>query len=136
MAPYLPWLWTAGLLHLAIASSNFVAAKKLEYRRNLAGVTPIVREIFWVQNLYIELVLAAFALIIFLFPRELTAGVGLGQFLSGFLAVFWGLRLVIQFAFYDAEIRRQHPGIDRLFLAAQIYLTAVFFVAAAAGWWM
>ncbi len=135
MAPYLPWLWTAGLLHLAIASSNFIAAKKLEYRRNLASVTPIVREIFWVQNLYIEIVLAAFALVTFLFPRELTAGVGLGQFLSGFLAVFWALRLVLQFAFYNADIRRQHPGIDRIFLAAQFYLTAVF-AAAAAGWWM
>jgi hypothetical protein len=134
MAPYIPWLWIAGVLHLAIASSNFVAARMLDYKKNLAGASPIVREIFWVQNIYIEIVLAMFACVTFFFPGDLAGGSPLGRFLSGFLTAFWGLRLVIQVVFYDGQMRKEHPHIDKIFLAAQVYLTAVFALAAA-GWW-
>ena len=123
----------AGVLHLLIASSNFFAARMLDYPGNLARVTPIVREIFWVQNLYIEMVLAGFALLCFFFAGDLAGGTSLGRSFSGFLAYFWGLRLLLQWFFYDAAMRRQHPIIDTAFWIAQAYLTAVFAFATAAA---
>lgn len=128
-----PWIWAGGALHLLIASSNFFAARMLDYRGNLAGASPIVREIFWVQNLFIELVLAGIAAACFFFAPDLTGQTSLGQFFSGFLALFWGLRLLIQLFVYDAAIRKLHPIIDRIFLLAQVYLTSVFAVSAS-GW--
>jgi hypothetical protein len=133
MDPIIPFIWTAGVLHLLIASSNFFAARILDYRGNLARVTPIVRDIFWVQKLYIEFVLAAFALVCFLYAADLAGQTALGRFFSGFLALFWGLRFLIQLFFYNVAIRRQHSVIDATFLLAQVYLTGVFTVAAM-GW--
>jgi hypothetical protein len=48
-----------------------------------------------------------------LFPADLLGGSAVGRFWSGFLAVFWGLRLIIQFAFYDRASRRAHPVVSR-----------------------
>lgn len=134
MDSIIPLIWTASLLHLLIAAANFFAARILDYRGNLARVTPIVRDIFWVQNLYIELVLAASALVCFLFAADLAGGTALGRFFSGFLTFFWMLRLVIQLFLYDPAIRKRHPVIDATFLAAQVYLSGVFLTAALTGW--
>jgi hypothetical protein len=133
MAPIIPCLWVAGLLHLLIASANFAAARMLDYRGNLARVTPLVRDIFWVQNLYIELILAAFAGACFFFAEELAGRTSLGRCFSAFLALFWGLRLLIQVGYYDVAIRRQHRWIDALFVIAQVYLTGVFLTAFSGG---
>lgn len=133
MNPIVPFLWAAGLLHLLIAASNFVAARMLDYRGNLARVSPIVREIFWVQNLYIEIVLAAFAALCFGAAEDLAGRSALGVAFSLFLAFFWGLRLLLQVFFYDAASRREHRGIDVAFLLAQTYLTGTFVVAAWGG---
>lgn len=128
-----PFLWAAGLLHLLIAASNFPAARLLDYRGNLARVTPMVREIFWVQNFYIELVLAAFAGLCFFFADDLTGRTTLGLCCSAFLAVFWGVRLLLQLFFYDAAARREHRPVDVLFILAQGYLTGVFVTAVYRG---
>jgi hypothetical protein len=133
MNPLMLFLLIAGVLQLLIASSNFVAARMLDYRGNLARVSPIVREVFWVQILYIEIVLAAFAGVCFFFPDDLTGENAMGRCFSVFLAFFWGLRLLLQLVFYVAATRRQHRAIDSLFLAAQVYLTGVFVIAACGG---
>jgi len=39
-----------------------------------------------------------------------------GRGLSGFLAVFWGLRLGVQLFFYSPDERRRYRHLDRLFL--------------------
>jgi hypothetical protein len=128
-----PWIWAAGVLHLLVASANFFAAHKLRYLDNLRRVTPIVRDVFIVQNVFIVFMLAGFALLCFLFAGDLTGPTALGRCLSGFLALFWGLRVLTQLFFYNAESKRQHPVLNGLFLATYIYLGGVFTIAAL-GW--
>lgn len=129
------WLLAvAGACHLLIAAANFPAAKVLDYRGQLSRVSPMVREIFYVQNLYIELILAVQALLCWLFPADLLGGSPLGRFWSGFLTVFWGLRLIIQFACYDRAARRAHPVVDCVMIAMQGYLTTVFLSAVCGVW--
>jgi hypothetical protein len=129
MSVLIPCLWAAGALHLLIASANFFAARELDYRGNLARVSAMVRAVFVVQNVYIVLVLVATALLCFLFAPELAGLSPLGRFLSGFLAVFWGLRVVIQLFFYPAEAKRAHPLINAAFLLTTLYLCAVYTAA-------
>jgi hypothetical protein len=50
----------------------------------------------------------------------------LGKCLSGFLAVFWGLRVLIQFFYYDSAIKRANPGFAFCFGLAFLILAAVF----------
>jgi hypothetical protein len=128
------FVWIAGGLHLLVASVNFFAPRKFRYRENLQKVSPIVREIFIVQNAYIVYFLVVFALLCFLFAADLAGGSPLGRFLSGCLALFWGVRILLQLFFYDRELRRQNRLFDCLFLATYLYLTAVFVVGALAAW--
>ena len=131
MVRYLiPCLWIAGGLQLLIASANFFAKRMFRYRENLAKVSPVVREVFAVQNGYIVLIQVAFATLCFAFAGELASGRPLPRYLCAFLALFWGLRLPIQLFYYDREVKRQHPVFNAMFLLAFVYLTAVFAWAA------
>ena len=90
----------------------------------------VMRQVFLVQNAYIMLVQAGFALLCFFFAGELTSGSSLGRSLAGFLAVFWGSRVLLQLCYYDREARRADRLFDVLFLTADGYLAAVFALAA------
>jgi hypothetical protein len=119
----------AGALHLLVAGANFVLPGILGYRENLARVTPIIREIFLVHALYIVLVLVGFGLLCLCFPADLAGASRLGKFLCGFLAIFWSLRVVIQFGFYDRATKKDHPFGNFLFSAIFLYFAGVFIAA-------
>ena len=51
------FIQAAGTLQFVIAVANFFAPAKLQYRENLAQVSPIIRQIFTVHCIYIVLVL-------------------------------------------------------------------------------
>jgi len=125
-------LQLGGIVQLGIAGANLLAPRRFAYRENLARVSPIVREIFVVHCIYIVLVVLFFAAVCLLLPDELHGGCALGRVLSGFLAAFWGLRMLIQLVFYDRALRHAAPVLDALFVGAFGYLTAVFLWAALA----
>jgi hypothetical protein len=118
-----------GALQFIIAVANFFLPTKLHYRENLAKVSPIIRQIFTVHAIYIVLVLIGFGLICLLFPMDLCGGSSLGKFLSGFLAVFWGLCVVLQFTYYDSTVKKNHP-LGALFFGTIFLYLAVTFTAA------
>jgi hypothetical protein len=119
----------AGALQLVIAAANFFAPTILHYRENLAKVSPIIRQIFTVHSVYIILVLIGFGLICLLFPNDLCGASPLGKFLCGFLAVFWGLRVVLQFTYYDRAVKKEHPLGALFFGTAFLYLALAFTAA-------
>src|SRR5262245_24387708 len=102
----------------------------LRYPEALAPVPESVQQVFWVQNVFIVLIVVGISAACFVYPADLARGVGLGRGLSGFLAVFWGLRLGVQFFYYSREKRRDYRYIDVLFLVTFVYLTGVFALAA------
>lgn len=116
---------TAGALQLVIAFANFFAPAKLHYKENLAKVSLIVRQIFLVHSAFIVLVLTGFGVMCLLFPQDLCAG-GLGKFLVSFLALFWCLRVGLQFFYYDLAIKRENPWGTFAFGFAFLYLASVF----------
>ena len=123
-------LWVAGGLQLLVASSNFFAPRKLRYAENLARLDRTVRDIFVIHCIYIVLILTAFAALCFAFPHDLAGGSLLGRSLSGFLALFWGLRVAMQMFHYNNEIKRKYPVFNAMFLATFVALTAIFTIAA------
>jgi len=126
----LGFLYVAGALHLVVASANIFAFGKFRYLEHLRNVPLVMRQVFLVQNAYIMLVQAGFALLCFFFAGELTSGSSLGRSLAGFLAVFWGSRVLLQLFYYDREARRADRLFDVLFLVADGYLATVFALAA------
>jgi len=119
----------AGAVQFIIAAANFFAPAKLRYEENLAKVAPIIRQIFTVHCLYIVLVLIGFGLICLLFPNELCGASSLGKFLCVFMAFFWGIRVIIQFVYYDTSVKRENPLGTFCFGAAFLYLATTFAVA-------
>ncbi len=123
----------AGGLQLMTAVANFFLPSMLQYRENLAKVSPIIREIFTIHALYIVLVLIGFGLVCLLFPQDLCGASPLGKFLCGFLAVFWGLRVPIQVFYYDPAVKKEHPWGALLFGAVFLYLALTFIAATFLG---
>jgi hypothetical protein len=123
----------AGALQFIIAAANFFAPAKLHYHENLAKVSPIIRQIFTVHSIYIVLVLIGLGLICLLFPSDLCGASALGKFLCGFLAIFWGLRVVLQFTYYDRTVKQENPLGTFCFGISFIYLATIFAAATLFG---
>jgi hypothetical protein len=123
-------IWMAGVVHLGIIAANIPLPGRLRVREHLAGVPGFVRQIFYVHWIYIVIVLGLFAALCFGFARELAGASGMGRFLSGFMAGFWGLRIVLQLFFYDREIRRENRVLDGMYMVALSGLVLVFGMAA------
>ena len=123
-------LWAAAAVQLVIAAANLVVARRLDYRSNVARLSPIVGQIFTVHAAYVVLIIVWFAVLVALFAPRLANGDPLGRFLCAGLAAFWGLRAIVQLTLYDKEVRRQYRGEDIAFIGACLFLAGVFLTAA------
>lgn len=120
----------AGGIHLAIVAANVPLPGKLQVRKHLAPVPRFIRQIFYVHWIYIVIVLGLFCVLCLAFAPELAGASALGRFLSAFIAAFWLLRILLQCAYYDKEVRRGNRMMDLLYLVALALLVAIFGSAA------
>ena len=123
-------IWGAGVVHVGIMAANIPLLRRLLVRERLAGVPRFIRQIFYVHWVYIVIVLGLFAVLCFGFAPELAGASGLGRFLSGFMAGFWLLRIVLQVVYYDREVRRENRGLDVIYLGALVVLVGILGIAA------
>jgi hypothetical protein len=123
-------IWGAGMAHVGIMAANIPLPGRLRVRDRLAGVPTFLRQIFYVHWIYIVIVLGLFAGLCFGFARELSGASALGRFLSGFMAGFWLLRILLQVFYYDREVRRENRGLDMMYVGALIVLVVIFGMAA------
>ena len=125
-------LMLAGALQIVVAAANLPLTWILRFGREQRRLSPIVRQIHQVHHVYLVGLLVVFGAVSLGFPDELSGGGGLGRFLSGVLAVFWGARLVVQRLYYDREFLRHHRAGDVTFSMIFAFLSAVY-AASAAG---
>ena len=130
MSPLVPWLWAAGAVQLLISAANVFVPRILSYKDNLSKISPIVRQVFIIHSVYIVIVVVGFSGLCFIFAPELAGDDKLGRCLSGFMAVFWALRVVLQFAYVNAEIKRAHRAGHVAYTLAVACLAGVFGAAA------
>jgi hypothetical protein len=129
----IPVLWVCGAIQLADVAANAVLAFKVRPRRELSGVPPLVRQIFFSHWFYLMLVLVIFSCCCFFFAPELAGGSPLGRFLSGALGLFWLLRVPSQLFYFDADFRRQNRLADIAFVVSSAFLAVAFGFAALGG---
>jgi len=115
---------------LGIIAANVPLPGRLRVRERMAGVPRFLRQIFYVHWVYIVIVVGLFAALCFGFAPELAGASSLARFLSGFMAGFWLLRIVLQIFYYDREVRRENQGLDILYVGSLIVLVAIFGMAA------
>jgi hypothetical protein len=68
----------------------------LKWKTELAVLSRLHRQMYWIYGGYVVLAIVAFGLISLLNSRELTGGTGLARCVCGYIAVFWAVRLSLQ----------------------------------------
>jgi hypothetical protein len=123
-------IWAAGFIHAGIIAANIPLPGRLQVRKNLASAPAFIRQIFYVHWLYIVIIVGLFATLCFRFDKELAGATSLGRFLSGFIALFWLLRIILQLLYYDRETRRANRFLDFLYIASLTLMVIIFGVTA------
>jgi hypothetical protein len=112
----------AGLGQLLLAAASTAIPRVLRWRQETAALRPLVRQLFWIYAAYILGFHIAFGLLSTLSPEWLLDGSGLATAVSGFIAFYWGARLVLQFTYLD----RSDAPAGRWFRAAEAALVLLF----------
>lgn len=94
LMPTLIFLAGAGQLGVLIASA--LVPFQLKWKTELAVLSRLHRQMYWVYGGYVVLAIAAFGLISLFNAGELANGSGLARGVCGYIAVFWGVRLALQ----------------------------------------
>jgi hypothetical protein len=97
LMPRLILLAGAGQLCVLIASA--LVPFQLKWKTELAVLSRLHRQMYWVYGGYVVLAIAAFGLISLFNAGELAGGSRLARWVCGYNAVFWGVRLALQWIF-------------------------------------
>jgi len=126
----------AGVGQIVLSLASLAIPRVLRFREETAKLRPLLREMFWTYAGYILATNLSFGLLSALAPAWLLDGSPLAAAVTGFITVYWGARLVIQFAYFDrsdappgAHVRLAEAGLVTLF----VYLTVVYGLATAAN---
>jgi hypothetical protein len=92
-------LFAGGLAHFLVLIASALVPFRLNWREELRSLSRLHRQMYWVYGGYIVLAIAAFGLISVANARELARGGGLARGFCAYVAVFWGVRVVLQGVF-------------------------------------
>jgi hypothetical protein len=111
-----------GGLHLSILLAGALMPQVLDWRRALAPLEKLTRQIIWIHGSFIVMVIVAFGIVSLTQSTALSQGSALARCICGFIAIFWGTRLMIQFFAMDP---RGHLG-NRFLRVGYHMLTIAF----------
>lgn len=94
-------LLLAGFAQLGILIASALVPRVFDWKEALCPLPEFLRRLFWVYGVFIVLTIIAFALLTLCHTEALAAGGPLARGLASFIAVFWGLRLLVQFFVFD-----------------------------------
>jgi hypothetical protein len=128
-----PWedlIVAAGLGQLALAAASPAIPIVLRWPEDLARLRPLTRQVFWTYAAYIWATNLAIGLASACAPRWLTRPDPLAGAVCGYVAIYWGARLIIQFACFD---RSDAPRGTRFALAEAALVGLFLFLALVYG---
>jgi hypothetical protein len=95
-------IFFAGVAQLFVLIASALVPFRLNWRTELSVLSRLHRQMYWVYGGYVVLSIVAFALISIVNARELASRSGLARGVCAYIAVFWGIRVVLQTVF-DAK---------------------------------
>lgn len=95
-------IFIAGVGQFGVLIASAMVPFRLNWRDELRGLSRLHRQMYWVYGGYVVLSILAFALLSVFNSRELASGSGLARGVSGYAAMFWGIRLALQ-AIFDVR---------------------------------
>lgn len=112
----------AGVGQLALAGASLAIPRVLRWREETAKLRPLTGQVFWTYAAYIWAANVSFGLLSALTPEWLLVDVPLARAVAAYIALYWGARVVIQFAYFDRSDAPQ----GRLVTLAEVALVALF----------
>jgi hypothetical protein len=121
----------AGLGQLALAVGSLWIPRILGWREETARLRPLTRNVFWTYAGYIWANHVCFGLLSALAPDALLDGTLLARSVTGFISLYWGARLAIQFLVF----RRAGLPEGALYRLGEAALVGLFsFLTLLYGW--
>ena len=90
-------IFLAGAAQLCVLIASALVPLRLKWKTELAVLSRLHRQMYWVYGAYVVLAIVAFGLISLFNSSELASGSGLARSVCGYITVFWGIRLSLQF---------------------------------------
>lgn len=92
-------LFAAGVAQFGVLVASAIVPFRLNWRTELRSLSRLHRQMYWVYGGYVVLSIVAFAFLSILNARELAERSGLARGVCCYIAVFWGVRVVLQGVF-------------------------------------
>ncbi len=115
-------LWLAGAGHFAVLIASFQVPYRLGWKIDLAKLTPFNRKLMWVHGGFAIYTIISFGALTVLLHDEMLQGQRAGMALAAFIGIYWLLRVVVDFSYYD---HADWPK-GRAFVAGHALLTSLF----------
>jgi hypothetical protein len=119
----------AGWGHFGILLASVQVPRIFDWKKELAGLHPFVRQLFWVYGVFIVMTISSLGVLTLKHIEQLMNGEPVARSLAAFITIFWGLRLLVQCFVFDARpfltSRWRWLGYHTL-TAAFIYFTLVY----------
>jgi hypothetical protein len=99
-------IFLAGIGQLGVLIASSLVPFQLKWKTELAVLSHLHRQMYWVYGGYVVLAILSFGLICLFNAAELASGSDLARGVCGYIAVFWGVRLALQGIF---DVREHLP---------------------------
>jgi hypothetical protein len=100
-------IFVAGIGQLSVLIASALVPFQLNWREELKCLPRLHRQMYWVYGGYVVLSIVAFAALSIFNSRELASGSALARGFCAYVAVFWGIRVVLQAVF---DVREHLAG--------------------------
>ena len=115
-------LWLAGVGHFCVLFASFQVPKRLRWKEDLKQLTPFNCKLMWVYGGFTVFTIVAFGTLTLALHSELLRGDRAALALALFIGVYWTLRIVVEFFYYDLADWPRGRGM----VAGRILLTLLF----------
>lgn len=116
-------LFWSGAGQLCVLVASALVPLQLDWRNQLAGLPPLLRQLFWIYGGYIVLSIVSLGVICLSCAEELAEGSPLARSFCAYGLLFWGVRLGLQ-PFLAAG-----PHLTTWWLRAGYHLLTVLFAS-------
>jgi len=115
-------LWLAGTGHFVVLIASFQVPYRLQWKDDLAKLTSFNRKLMWVHGGFAVYTIISFGALTLLFHGDMLAGRGAGMGVTAFIGIYWLLRVIVDFTYYDHS---DWPA-GKSFVIGHALLTALF----------
>ncbi|HEY0074522.1 MAG TPA: hypothetical protein VGB77_10495 [Abditibacteriaceae bacterium] len=124
----------AGFALLALAFAHLFFEKRFGWKDELMRLSPFNRQMFYVHNFFVTLVLVMIGALSLFGTNALLEKSALGLYVTGGISFFWLCRWLVQFFFYESKLWRGKKFETAAHIAFALFWSYLLVVYGSALW--